>query len=86
MRSTLAFLLFALAAMLAGNAAAMTCYTVLNSGDSVIYRDTYPPRRHLSDSGAADRAAMRRRGEHMISMETRSLPAHRVLHRRRRNG
>src|SRR5438105_2116744 len=57
----------------AGPAAALTCYSVLDRNDNVIYRDTYPPV-DLSDQGAADRERMRRRGEHLLAMESDRCP------------
>jgi hypothetical protein len=60
-------------AALSGPAAAITCYTVLDRNDNVIYRDTYPPV-DLSDQGAAERERLRRRGDHMIAMESDRCP------------
>lgn len=54
-------------------ASAITCYTVLDRNDNVIYRDTYPPV-DLSDQGAAERARLRSRGEHLIAMEADRCP------------
>jgi hypothetical protein len=62
-----------LCAALSGPAAAITCYTVLDRNDNVIYRDTYPPV-DLSDQGAADRQRMRNRGEHLLAMESERCP------------
>ena len=60
-------------AALSGPAAAITCYTVLDRNDNVIYRDTYPPV-DLSDQGTADRQRMRNRGEHLLAMDTERCP------------
>lgn len=49
----------------AGGAAASTCYVVLDRTDAVIYRDVTPPF-DLSNAQAPERAAMRKRGEHML--------------------
>ena len=57
-----------------GSAAALTCYTVLDRSDNIIYRDTYPPV-DLSDQGVPDRERMRRRGEHLIALETDRCPS-----------
>ena len=57
----------------AGSAGAMTCYTVLDRNDNVVYRGTIPPI-DLSDRGAAEREAMRRRGQHMIAMDADRCP------------
>jgi hypothetical protein len=68
-------LALAVAALAAPTAAsALTCYMLLDRNDNVIYRDTYPPV-DLSDQGAAEREAMRRRGEHLIAMESDRCPA-----------
>lgn len=57
----------------AGAASAMTCYTVLDRNDNVVYRGTIPPV-DLSERGAAEREAMRRRGQHMIAMDADRCP------------
>jgi hypothetical protein len=63
-----------LGAVAPGPAAALTCYFVIDRNDNVVYRDTLPPV-DLSDQGAAERERMRRRGEHMVSMESDRCPA-----------
>jgi len=60
-------------AALSAPAAAITCYTVLDRNDNIVYRDTYPPV-DLSDQGAAERERMRRRGEHLLAMDTERCP------------
>ena len=62
-----------LAAAAPGPAAALTCYFVSDRNDNVIYRDTYPPV-DLSDQGAAERDRLRRRGDHLIAMESDRCP------------
>jgi len=58
------------AALLASpDAAAVTCYIILDRNDNVVYQDIYPPV-DLSDAGDAERKAMRARNEHMIAMES----------------
>ena len=57
-----------------GPAAALTCYFVIDRNDNVIYRDTYPPV-DLSDQGAAERERLRRRGDHLIAMESDRCPS-----------
>lgn len=54
-------------------ASALTCYIVLDRSDNLIYRDTFPPI-DLSDRGDAEREQMRRRGEHLIAMESDRCP------------
>jgi len=61
------------AGLAAAPASALTCYSVLDRNDNVIYRDTYPPV-DLSDQGAAERDRMRGRGEHLIAMEAERCP------------
>jgi hypothetical protein len=46
---------------------------VLDRSDNVVYRDVYPPV-DLSDAGAPEREAMRRRGEFMMFMESDLCP------------
>jgi len=62
-----------LCAVLCTPAAALTCYTVLDRNDNVIYRDTYPPV-DLSEQGAPERQRMRTRGEHLLAMESDRCP------------
>ena len=52
---------------------AMNCYTVLDRNDNVVYRGTIPPV-DLSERGAAEREAMRQRGQHMIAMDADRCP------------
>jgi hypothetical protein len=65
----LAVALAAAALAAPGAASAVMCYTVLDRGDNVVYRDTYPPI-DLSDQGKGEREQMRRRGEQLIAMDT----------------
>ena len=65
--------LAAVLALCAADARAITCYVVLDRTDNVVYRDVYPPV-DLSESGAAEREAMRRRGEYMLFMEVDTCP------------
>ena len=62
---------FAIVAALGCSAAASaaTCYIIIDSSDTVFYRDVVPPV-DLSDRGNAARAAMRRRGEFLLMMES----------------
>ena len=62
-----------LGAVLSGPAAAITCYTVLDRNDNVIYRDTYPPV-DMSDQGVAERERMRKRGEHLLAVDAERCP------------
>jgi hypothetical protein len=73
MRTSILLAGAALGAVLSAPAAALTCYTVLDRNDNVIYRDTYPPV-DLSEQGAAERARMRSRGEHLLAMESDRCP------------
>jgi hypothetical protein len=69
----LALSLCGAAAMLASPAFAMTCYRILDANDNVLYQDVFPPI-DLSDSGDAERKALRARNEHMIAMESDRCP------------
>jgi hypothetical protein len=60
-----ALALAAAAAMFAGPASALVCYTLLDKSDTVIYRG-YDVPVDMSAAGAAAREAMRRRGEYMM--------------------
>jgi hypothetical protein len=48
---------------------ALTCHIVLDRSDTILYRDIVPPV-DLSERGRTDRAAMRRRGEFLLMMES----------------
>ena len=68
-RTTLAAALLATFPIaLAGPAAAVTCYEILDRSDNVVYRGTIAPV-DLSDKGAAEREALRKRGKHLIAMD-----------------
>ena len=54
--------------LLAGTAAARTCYTLLDRNDNVVYRDTFSPV-DLSDQGEAARAQLRQRREYLVISE-----------------
>ncbi|HTP48447.1 MAG TPA: hypothetical protein VMQ50_16155 [Casimicrobiaceae bacterium] len=58
-------LVAAAAAASATPASAITCYTLLDASDTVIYRGYEPPV-DLSAAGAAERDAMRQRKEYMM--------------------
>ena len=62
------------ASLLAPPASAVTCYRILDANDNVVYQDIYPPI-DLSESGDAERKALRSRNEHMIAMESDRCPA-----------
>jgi len=67
-RTALACLVLTAALAAAEPAAAVNCYEVLDRSENVIYRGTLPPV-DLSDKGASDREAMRKRGQHLIAMD-----------------
>lgn len=76
MRPLICGLLFASASLVvpAGSVQAFTCYVIYDRNDNVSYQGTSPPV-DMSDQGAPQREAMRRRGEHLIVMEAdRCLP------------
>jgi hypothetical protein len=53
------------ASTLAGSVAAVPCYLVIDRNDVVIFRDTSPPF-DLSVANSPERAALRKRGEHLL--------------------
>jgi hypothetical protein len=59
--------------VVAGEAAALTCYVVFDRTENVTYRDVYPPV-DLSEAGRAERDAMRSRGEFLMFMESEQCP------------
>jgi hypothetical protein len=59
----------ALSAVVAGNADAYICYLLLNPSNVVIYRATLPPV-DMSARGAAERDALRQRGEYLLIIDT----------------
>ena len=66
-KRTIILLAMSAAAMFAGPASALVCYTVLDKGDQVVYRGYEAPvDMSMTPAGAADRDAMRRRGEYMM--------------------
>jgi hypothetical protein len=72
---TLAILAFAVAtAAASGAASAVTCYTLLDRGDSLLYQDSLPPV-DMSEQGAALRENLRRRNEYLLVSEVESCPA-----------
>ena len=52
-----------------GAAEAATCYVLFDRYDNVVYRNTVSPI-DLSDQGAAERAALRQRGEYLLVMDS----------------
>ena len=63
--------LFLLGIALAGmpkTAAAVTCYVLFDRSDNVVYQDLLPPV-DMSDQGAAERAALRQRGEYLMILD-----------------
>ena len=60
-------------AVFPGAANAITCYTVLDRSDNTIYQDTQPPV-DMSETGAADREAMRARKDFLTVSDTDKCP------------
>ena len=58
---------------LAAPAAALTCHTVFDRNDNIVYRDLSPPV-DMSDRGATQRAALRQRGEFLMTVEADQCP------------
>ena len=71
---TLSILAFAVAAAASGAASAVTCYTLLDRSDNLLYQDSLPPV-DMGDSGAALREGFRRRNEYLLVSEVESCPA-----------
>lgn len=67
------FALAVCAAAAATPAGAVTCYLLVDRNDNVVYRDVFPPV-DLSESGDAERKALRARNEHMVAMEVEKCP------------
>ena len=65
MSRRLTMLFAVVAAAAASPASAVTCYTLLDASDAVLYRGYEPPV-DLSAAGAAQREAMRQRKEYMM--------------------
>jgi len=65
MKRLLVLFAFLATAFATGSASAVVCFTLMDKSDQVIYRG-YDSPVDLSAAGAADREAMRRRGEYMI--------------------
>ena len=66
MRARVIAMVTGLAALtFAGGAAAVPCYLIIDRNDVTIFRDTSPPF-DLSVANPPERAAMRKRGEHLI--------------------
>ncbi|HEX5862711.1 MAG TPA: hypothetical protein VF014_00305 [Casimicrobiaceae bacterium] len=64
----------AAAAAVPGVANAITCYTLLDKGDNVLYQDSIPPV-DMSDGGNALRRGMRQRNEYLMIYEIDQCPA-----------
>jgi hypothetical protein len=54
-------------------AQALTCYTIFDRNDNVVYRDTFPPV-DLSDQGTAGRAQLQQRGEYLMISDLDRCP------------
>ncbi|HEV2979243.1 MAG TPA: hypothetical protein VG425_16830 [Casimicrobiaceae bacterium] len=67
----LTILAVALAATAAAPANAVICYTLLDRSDTLLYRSSVPPF-DMSDAGAAQRDALRRRNQYLMVAEVDS--------------
>ncbi len=67
----LTILAVALAATAAAPANAVICYTLLDRSDVLLYRSSVPPV-DMSDAGAAQRDALRRRNQYLMVAEVTS--------------
>jgi hypothetical protein len=61
----LAILAIVFAAAAAAPAGAVTCYTLIDHSDNLLYRGTVPPV-DMSDAGAAQRDALRRHNQYLM--------------------
>ena len=59
----------AVAILPAASAHALTCYTLFDRNDSVLYRGTFPPV-DMSPDGDAQRDAMRAAGQYLLFVDT----------------
>lgn len=75
MRPGLLRLTFAFASCIvaASPAQAVICYVVYDRNENVIYQDSYPPV-DMSNAGAAQRDALRARGEHLTFGDINACP------------
>jgi hypothetical protein len=55
----------------AASANAVTCYTLLDRGDHLLYQNSLPPV-DMSDQGAAQREGLRRRNEYLLVADVES--------------
>lgn len=62
------------AAAAAAPANAVICYTLLDKSDNLLYRSSVPPV-DMSDAGAAQREALRRRNQYLMVAEVDSCQA-----------
>jgi hypothetical protein len=58
----------------AAPAAAVNCYMIVDRSNEVLYQDITSPI-DLSDEGAAERDALRRRGQQLVAMDAERCPA-----------
>lgn len=70
---TLLAVALAAAAAIPTAAQAVTCYTLLDRGDKLLYQAPTPPV-DMSDQGAAARDGLRRRHEYMVIADVESCP------------
>lgn len=63
----------AAAALAAGSAQALTCYTLYDHNDAVVYRGTFPPI-DMSPDGDAQREAMRAAGQFLVFGDAETCP------------
>lgn len=69
---TLAVVLVAAAASNAANA--VTCYTLIDRSDKLLYQNSLPPV-DMSDQGAAARESLRRRNEYLLVADVDNCPS-----------
>lgn len=73
MRSLVTFVLVLVAAVASSAVNAVTCYTLLDRSDRVVYQNAEPPV-DMSDQGAAARDGLRRRNEYLMVSDFATCP------------
>lgn len=73
MRTLIIFVLGLVAAATSSAVNAVTCYTLLDRSDRVVYQNAVPPV-DMSDQGAAAREGLQRRNEYLLVSDFSSCP------------
>lgn len=73
MRTPITFVLGLVAVAASGAVNAVTCYTLLDRSDRVVYQNSVPPV-DMSDQGAAARDGLRRHNEYLLVSDFSTCP------------